>query len=185
MLKFFKAHWEWLLCGGVLTNLALFLLGKDVFGLHQGMAVGLALLGGLVLAIMGFLMATLVLPMVALVTGVIGAFIGAIALLLAFVVGGIFTPLAAVVVGAIYSLLGWLATTWLGTLLMPFYTTLGPLVLKIAPWLTTSKFLITFYDWLDDQPWWPQALVLTPKMTKKPVAKKAKKLPKPKAKREA
>jgi MFS family permease len=179
MLRLFKTHWEWLLCGTVILTLGLFLLGHDWFGLNGYVATLLAVVGGLLAAIVGFLTATLILPLLALITGVIGALVGVVTLLLAFVVGGIFTPIAGAVVAAIYSLLGWLATTWLGSLLMPLYSTLGPLVLKVAPWLTTSKFLIKFYDWLDDQPWWPQALVLTPKMKKVPVKKPAK----PKAKR--
>jgi len=66
-----------------------------------------------------------------------------------------------------------LATTWVGTtVLMPLYSTLGPLVLQVAPWLTTSKFLLRVYDWLDDQPWWPRALVLTKKMKKGRTGKK-------------
>lgn len=166
ILATLKKYWEWLLCGFVLVNLGLFLLGHDWFGLNGLVAMALALLGSLVTAIIGFLMATLVVPMLALVTGVVGAFIGLVTVLLAFVVGGIFTPIAAAVVGAIYALFGWLATTWLGSLLLPLYSTLWPLVLKIAPWLTTSKFLIKLYDWADDQPWWPQALVLTPKRKK-------------------
>jgi hypothetical protein len=162
MWQLLKNIWEWLLCGTVLLSLGLFLLGYDWFGFNGYLATLLALVMAILTAIIGFLTATLVLPLLALITGVIGALVGLISVLLAFVVGGIFTPLAAAVVGAIYSLLGWLATTWLGTLLMPLYTTAAPLVLKVAPWLTTSKYLLKIYDWLDDQPWWPKALVLTP-----------------------
>lgn len=180
LMTFFKTHWDWLLCGFVLLSLALFLLGHDALGLNGYVATGLGIVGAILATLIGFIMATLVLPMVGLITAVIGAFVGVVTVVLAFVVGGIFTPIAAFVVGAIYSLLGWLATTWLGTLLMPVYTTVGPLVLKIAPWLTTSKFALKFYDWLDDQPWWPEALVLTPKQ--KPKIKAAAKRPRGKAK---
>jgi hypothetical protein len=172
MLRYLKTSWEWLVMALTLLCLGLFLLGHDWFGLNSYLATLLAVVGALLAAIVGFITATLVLPLLALITGVIGALVGVITIILAFVVGGVFTPLAAAVVGAIYSLLGWLATTWLGTLLMPLYSTLGPLVLKIAPWLTTSKFAIKVYDWLDDQPWWPQALVLTPKMKKPPAQRK-------------
>lgn len=178
MLPFLQRTWEWLFCSMVVLSLGLFLLGHDWFGLNGYLATLLAVVGALLAAIIGFLTATLVLPLLALITGVIGALVGLVTVLLAFVVGGIFTPLAAAVVGAIYSLLGWLATTWLGSLLMPLYSTLGPLVLKVAPWLTTSKYLVKVYDWLDDQPWWPEALVLTPKRglkSNKPIKGKRKK----------
>ena len=170
LFSFFKTHWDWLLCGMVFISLGLFLLGHDALGLNGYVATLLGIVGAILATLIGFIMATLVLPMMGLITAVLGAFVGVVTVILAFVVGGVFTPIAAFIVGAIYSLLGWLATTWLGTLLMPVYSTLGPLVLKIAPWLTTSKFLIKFYDWLDDQPWWPEALVMTPKR-KKPKAK--------------
>jgi hypothetical protein len=174
LFGFLKNHWDWLLCVMVLVSLGLFLLGHDALGLNGYVATVLGIVGAILATLIGFIMATLVLPMVGLITAVIGAFVGVVTVVLAFVVGGIFTPIAAFVVGAIYSLLGWLATTWLGTLLMPVYSTLGPLVLKIAPWLTTSKFAIKLYDWVDDQPWWPEALVMTPKKKpkKKPTAKR-------------
>jgi 4-amino-4-deoxy-L-arabinose transferase-like glycosyltransferase len=173
MLRVLKTHWDWLLCGLVLLSLGLFLLGHDVLGLNGYVATVLGVVAALLATLVGFVMATLVLPMVGLITAVIGAFVGVVTVVLAFIVGGIFTPIAAFVVGMIYSLLGWLATTWLGSLLMPVYSTVGPLVLKIAPWLTTSKFAIKFYDWLDDQPWWPETLVMTPKSKPKtkPAAK--------------
>jgi hypothetical protein len=83
-------------------------------------------------------------------------------------VGGIFTPLAALFAGWVATLFTWLAGTWLGTLLMPVYSMLAPLILKVTPWITMSKFGRQLYDWLDDQPWWPQALVLTgPRQKKK------------------
>jgi hypothetical protein len=172
MFKLLKAHWEWLFCSTVVLCLGFFLLGHDWFGLNGLLATLLALVGGVLALFIGFIMATLVLPLLALITGVIGALVGVITLLLAFVVGGVFTPLAAAVVGGIYALFGWLATTWLGTLLMPLYSVVAPLVLKVAPFITTSKFAVKLYDWLDDQPWWPQALVLTPKMKKKSPAKR-------------
>lgn len=178
LLAFLKNHWDWLLCGMVLMSLGLFLLGHDALGLNGYVATLLGIVGAILATLIGFIMATLVLPMVGLITAVIGAFVGVVTVVLAFVVGGVFTPIAAFIVGAIYSLFGWLATTWLGTLLMPVYSTVGPLLLKIAPWLTTSKFLLKLYDWVDDQPWWPQALVMTPK-------KKSKRKVKPKAKRAA
>lgn len=171
LLSFFKTHWDWLLCGMVMLSLALFLLGYDWFGLNGYVSTLLGIVGAILATLVGFIMATLILPMVGLITAVIGAFVGVVTVILAFVVGGIFTPIAAFVVGLIYSLLSWLATTWLGTLLMPVYSTVGPLVLKVAPWLTTSKFALKFYDWLDDQPWWPQALVLTKTGKKKPIKK--------------
>jgi MFS family permease len=167
MILWFRSIWEWLLCGFVLLSLGLFLLGHDLLGLNGYWATLLALLASVLATLVGFVMATLVLPLVGLITAIIGAFIGLVTVILAFLVGGIFTPLAAAVVGAIYSLLGWLATTWLGSLLMPLYSTLGPLVLKVAPWLTTSKYAVKIYDWADDQPWWPKALVLTPKKKSK------------------
>ena len=177
MFMMFKRSWEWLLLGAVLLILGLFLVGHDIFGMNGLVASALALVGGVLVTILSFLAATLILPLVALMTAAVGALLAVITTLLAFVVGGIFTPLAAVAVGWVTSLIGWLATTWLGSLLAPLYYTLAPLVLKIAPWLTTSKYLVKIYDWCDDQPWWPKQLVFTSKRRAKSKTKPTKTKP--------
>jgi hypothetical protein len=163
MLIWAQKRWEWLTLVLTLLLLTLFITGHDAFGLNSPLAALMALLGTLLGTILSFVIATLIVPLVVLVTGAVTALLAAVSALLAILVGGLFTPLAALLVGWVSTLFTWLAGTWLGTLLMPLYSTVTPLLIKVAPWLTASKYGHKIYDWLDDQPWWPQALVLTPK----------------------
>lgn len=155
--------WEWCVLVLVLAILGLFLTGFGFFGLSGLLAALLALMGGIVVSALSIIGATLVLPLIALALGFATAVVGAVTTLLGFVVGGLFTPLAAVLTGWVTTLFTWIAGTWLGTLLTPLYSSLAPLVLKISPWITTTTFGRNLYDWLDDQPWWPQSLVFTGK----------------------
>ena len=146
ILAFIRRHWEWLFLAFVLLILALYLTGNQLFGFSGIISAILALLGGLISAIVSFILAALILPLFALAVGFVTALLAAFTGIIAFLVGGIFTPIAALLTGWLTSIIAWLATTWLGTLLTPLYSILSPLVLKIAPWLTTSRFALKFYN---------------------------------------
>ncbi|MCP5405110.1 MAG: hypothetical protein H6922_02670 [Pseudomonadaceae bacterium] len=135
-----KARWEWVLCFTVLLVLNLFLAGEDLFGLRDGVAAGLALLGGLVLPLVTFVFASLLAPLLGVVAAV-ASWVTAVVLLpvLGFVMGSIVVPVLALVTGVFSSVLAWVAGTWLGTLLMPAINLLSPLVLKFGPWLAFAK----------------------------------------------
>lgn len=131
----------------VLAILALFVTGHKLFGLNGPLAALLGILGGLTTALISFILATLIVPLVALLVGFVTAVIAAFTGIFAFLVGGIFTPLLAILTGWLGSIVAWLATTWLGTLLMPIYNLLAPIVLKIVPFITTSKYAVKVYNW--------------------------------------
>lgn len=157
-----RHHWEWIMCGTVMFTLILFLAGIDIFGLHSVTASLLGIVGGVLVMAVSLVSALVLAPLVAVLTLIVSTGVAVVTTLLAFLVGGIFTPIAAFFVGWITTLISWLATTWLGTLLTPLYSTLTPLLVKILPWISATKYGHKLYDWLDDQPWWPRALVLTP-----------------------
>lgn len=138
-LHFITSWWEWIFCTFTLLALALFLTGYDLLGLNGPLSTLLAVLGGLIGAILSFIAATLIFPIIALITGAVTALIAAVTGLLGILIGGIFTPIAALFAGWVTSIFTWVAGTWLGTLLMPVYSVLAPIVLKISPWITVSK----------------------------------------------
>lgn len=144
-------YWDEALAALILLILALFLLGYDWFGLNGYVSTLLALVGGLVLAVVGFVVATMVMPLVLMVLGFATALLAAVAAawalvftaliapLLAFVVGTIVLPIVALVTGLISTLTAWLAGTWLGTLLMPVINTVSPLLVKFGPWVAAFR----------------------------------------------
>lgn len=135
-----KAQWEWVLCFLVLLVLNLFVAGEDLFGLRNGVAAGLALVGGLILPLLTFVFAGVLAPVItAVLGGVLALFSLLVAPLLAFVMGSIVVPVVAFATGALSSVLAWLAGTWLGTLLMPVINLVSPLVLKFGPWIAFAK----------------------------------------------
>lgn len=135
-----KSQWEWVVCFTVLLVLNLFLAGEDLFGLRNGVAAGLALVGGLVLPLATFLFASLLAPLVTwLVAMAASVFALAVAPVLAFVMGSVVVPVVAFVTGMLSSVLAWVAGTWLGTLLMPVINLVSPLVLKFGPWMAFAK----------------------------------------------
>lgn len=149
--SFIQKWWDETLAALILLILALFLLGYDWFGLNGYVSTILAVLGGLVLAVVGFIAATMVMPLVVVVVGFATALVAALAAVwaivftaliapvLAFVVGTIVLPIVALVTGLISTLLTWLAGTWLGTLLMPLINTVSPLLLKFGPWFAALR----------------------------------------------
>ncbi|HEX2859360.1 MAG TPA: hypothetical protein VHP58_04085 [Alphaproteobacteria bacterium] len=167
----FIPGWEWFALLAVLVLLALYVLGMDWFGLNGLLSSGFALGGALATTLIAFIMAALIGPLVALVTAAIGALIAAIGI----IIGTLITPLIAFGVGIFSTLVTWLAGTWVGAMLTPIYTMLAPIVLKISPFLTTGKYAHKAYDWLDDQPWWPQSLVFTATKKQKAALAKARK----------
>lgn len=163
IITFLKHYWEYLLLALTLLTLTLFLMGHNLFGLSSVVASLLAIIGAVVGTILSLIAAFILLPLIGLAAAAIATLTAAVMVLLSLLVGGIFAPIIALLTTAISSILTWLAGTWLGTLLAPIYTTLTPLLAKVLPWFTTTKYGYQFYDWLDDQPWFPQQLVLTPK----------------------
>lgn len=151
MKRLMKLSWEWPLCVVTLLVLGLMLLGHGLFGLSGWLNTLFVSVGTLVMALF-------VAPLVALGVGMFASLSAAVAAVL----GTLILPLAALVNGLLIALWSWLLTTWVGTLLVaPVYGALAPVVLKVLPFISLGKYLHTAYDWLDDQPWWPQKLVLT------------------------
>lgn len=146
----FKLHWEWVLCFAVLVMAGSSIFGYDVVGLSGPFTAMVALGAGLVASVLAiitaFIMSALVVPLLALVAAVATAFIGLFTLLLGLLVSAIIMPLAALFTGLVATLTTWLAGTWLGTLLLPVYNVLAPIVLKISPWITTGKYAGTAWN---------------------------------------
>ena len=61
-------------------------------------------------------------------------------------------PVIAFVMGLMGLIWTWLAGTWLGTLLMPVYNLLAPLVFKVAPFITTGKYAGKLYNLAQKHP---------------------------------
>jgi hypothetical protein len=147
-LKFRKyiPSWEWFFLLGTVVVLALFVLGKDWFGLNGLLSSVFALGGAVATTIIAFIMAALIGPLLALITGLVASMIMPVLVL----GSSLFT-----------TIIGWLATTWIGALFSPAYALVAPIMLKLSPLLTMSKYGHKAYDWLDDQSWWPEKLVFT------------------------
>lgn len=145
--KFFTTHWDWVLCVITLMVLALFLVGHDLFGMNGYVAGVLGLVGGLVLPVVLLIVGVVLAPLFLLVGGLVtmvlglltGLFMLVVAPVLGFVVGAVVVPLVAFITGSITALLGWLATTWLGALVMPVVKVASPFVMQYGPWLAFSK----------------------------------------------
>jgi hypothetical protein len=159
-VKAFAAHWwDEILCGLILLILALFLLGVDV-GINGYVSIVLAAVGGLVLPVILFFVATLILPLLAFMGAIVAALVavvtGLFTLLLApvftFLMSAVIVPVAAFFTGLASSLLAWLATTWLGTLLAPLINVVTPLLLKVGPWLTVTRNGTWLYNRLKGVP---------------------------------
>lgn len=138
-LKFLHRYWEWLVLIAVATALGLFLAGNQMWGFSTYVDSILALIGGLIAAITSFLFVTLVVPVLVLATAAVTAVAAAVTGLASILIGGIFTPVVVVLTGWVTTLFTWVAGTWLGTLLMPVYNLIAPLVLKVAPFLTAYR----------------------------------------------
>lgn len=147
ILKICRRNWEWGALAFILINLALFLTGVKIFAFSDLTSAILAFITALLAPILSFLLATLILPLLALAVGIITALLTLVTGLAALLIGGIFTPIVAILTGWLGTLVAWLAGTWLGTLLTPVYSLLAPVVLKITPFLTTSKYAVKAYRW--------------------------------------
>lgn len=146
-----RVGWEWPLCGLVVMLLALYVTGHALFGL-RGPLTALFVGGGTLVTTL------LVAPLLALATGLAASFATAVGAVL----GTLVLPVVAFANGLVLALWGWLLTTWVGTLLItPVYGVLAPVVLKVLPFVSMGNYVRKAYDWLDDQPWWPERLVLT------------------------
>lgn len=140
VVTFIQPRWETILAWVILLSLGLFLIGHDLFGLRGWVAMGLGVIGALVLPIALFVFGTMILPLVTMVTLFFGAlFAMVVAPVVAFVMGAIIIPLTAFLTGLISMLLTWLAGTWLGMTLMPVINLISPLLLKFGPWLAAMR----------------------------------------------
>lgn len=139
--------WDEILCGFILLILALFLLGVDVIGINGPLSFILAAVGGLVLPVVLFFMATLVLPLLAFLTAAVAALVAAaaglftllLAPLLTLLVTAVVLPVVTFFTGLVGTLTAWLAATWLGSLLAPVINVVTPLLLKFGPWLAGAR----------------------------------------------
>jgi MFS family permease len=149
--KFCRRTWEWGVLLFTLLALAIFLTGTKILGLTDAISFIMALITAILAPLLSFLLATLILPLIALLVGIITALITLVMGLGALLIGGIFTPILAILTGWLGSIVAWVASTWLGTLLMPVYGLLSPVVLKITPFITTSKYAVKAYNWAQNR----------------------------------
>lgn len=145
--RFCRRFWEWGALLATLLALAIFLTGTKILGLSDAISFAMALLTALFAPLLSFLLATLILPLIALAVGIVTALATLVMGLGALLIGGIFTPILVVLTGWLGSIVAWVAGTWLGTLLTPIYGLLSPVVLKITPFITTSKYAVKAYHW--------------------------------------
>ena len=127
----------WCFCVMVITVLALFITGHSLFGLSKYISIGMALLGvllapfltALIFPFITFIMTALITPLIALLMASLTALGSALTFLI--------TPLLT----ALGSLWAWFLGTAVGqAIVAPLYSFLAPLVIKIAPFLTTSRY---------------------------------------------
>ncbi|MFZ2619737.1 MAG: hypothetical protein WAX89_02595 [Alphaproteobacteria bacterium] len=119
------------------------------------LAVGAGLLAALVLLVLAW-----ALGLVAIILTFALTLLNALWLLVLWVAGqlGLLTAIGWVIaqITAIWSLVfGWFASTWLGNLLLPIYGYIAPLVGKVSPLITMTKWGKTL--WAKAQDYWQQS----------------------------
>ncbi|PIZ29931.1 MAG: hypothetical protein COY40_05810 [Alphaproteobacteria bacterium CG_4_10_14_0_8_um_filter_53_9] len=132
-----KLTWEWAFLAIVLTILTLYLVGIDL-GFNHHLTTVLGLLGLVMAPLLTFILFPLInLLLATLIMPLIGLVLTAAAALTAAAVA-VLTPVLAAATAAWSTLL---ASTLGQVLIAPIYNLLGPIVLKIAPWLTTTSYV--------------------------------------------
>lgn len=111
------------------------------------LAVGIGLVLGLLLLLLAWAIGLLaiLISFTLILVNALWAFLVWLAVQLGLVT--LFTTIFAFITGTVSTIIGWFASTWLGSFLMPLYSWIMPVVSKFAPFLTAGKWGKRLWAW--------------------------------------